>query len=209
MRATVAKTAILAAVVLLGASLAYGQFDRETFGDFKVTEDAINAGVTFFAPENDNAVTNPEPFPDPAELDTDVTYPAEGSGTITVRQIRDYLAGKDLNDETFGPLVKLKRGSVPISEIEIMADGETVASGEGIVVVTSPRGEEEIGFLPPAWLDDADPNAEVTLRMSFVGTTENVERVDMAAVPEPVSVALFATGLAVLAGMRLRKERRK
>jgi len=211
MRATLtrcAACAALAAAMLIGASTAQGGANR--FGDFDVKADVPNAGVTFFAPGG-SGITNPDPFPAPVDLNGSMTYPAEGTGTITADQVRTYLSGLGLNDESFGPGVILKsRGAATISEIEIKADGETVASAQGFAVVRSPSETGRLtAFLPPGWLDNVDPNAQISVRVAFEGTTRYVDRVDMAAAPEPVSMALFGTGLAVLAGMRLRKERKR
>jgi len=204
MKSLLMKAAVAVALLLIATPAARAYVER--FGDFDVVEDFERTGVILFI--QPDSASNPAPFADPTTIDEAAVYPTRDREPLTVRNIRDRLGEKGLNTDTFGiGLVLEPRGKVTMSNLQITAGDELLAISEGVeefesdeVLVTT------IGFLPDLNLDSADPDAEVLVSYNLVGSFDEVPEMEMVGVPEPLSMLLFATGLAAVVITRRRRK---
>jgi len=197
------KLLVLLLILGVGPPLARADFD---FGDFKVTDNAIDTGITFF----DTAFTNPAPFPEASVIQQANTYPAFGAGDITVGEIQAFLDGEGLPNDKFGLCLVLgPYGELGIASLVITVDGEVVAISDGVLIIESfLPGNDVTYFIPETLdLDDYDPDAEVLVSYGTFTSTEDIVRINMAATPEPASMLFLGTGIVAIILMRTKRKR--
>ena len=171
---------VILAVALVGAHPARAQ--PVFFGDFVVTDSAIDTGVTMF-----DSGLNPLPFPQPSPIQQANTYPAVSAGNITVGEIQTFLDGAGLPNDTVGFCwVIAPNGAVGIASLVITIGGVPAAVSDGVIIIDSLTY-----FIPELDLDSWSPTDEVLFSYDTFTTTEDVVRIDLAATPEPVSLVFM------------------
>ena len=187
-----------AAVVLMTAA-ASGQVIG-SFGDFTVFGSAVDTGVTFF-----DSGSNPSPFPDPVTLQPAATWPAPSS-TLTVAQLQTYLTAQGLPNDTFLVLIKMGAGATTLTSLSVIIGGTTVAEGVGTFALTA---SNNFAFDGNFSLSSYGSSSNVQVAYSVLnGTVSNINEINLAATPEPMTMAFLGTGLLGLVASRLRKRRR-
>ncbi len=185
-----------AAVVLMTAA-ASGQVVG-TFGDFTVFGSAIDTGVQFF-----DSGTNPSPFPNPVPLQAAATWPAP-SNTLTVAQLQTFLANQGLPNNTFLVLIKMGGGATTLTSLSVIIGGTTVAEGIGTFALTA---NNNFAFDGNFSLSSSSASVQVAYSV-LDGTVSNINEINLAATPEPMSIAFLATGFLGLVASRLKRRRR-
>jgi len=187
-----------AAVVLMTAA-ASGQVIG-SFGDFTVFGSAVDTGVTFF-----DSGSNPSPFPDPVTLQPAATWPAPSSA-LTVAQLQTYLTSEGLPNSTFLVLIKMGGGATTLTSLSVIIGGTTVAQGVGTFALTA---DNNFAFDGNFSLSSYGSSSNVQVAYSVLnGTVSNINEINLAATPEPMTMAFLGTGLLGLVASRLRKRRR-
>jgi len=171
-----------------------------TFGDFTVFDSAIDTGVTFF-----DSGSNPSPFPAPATIDLWNVWPAAGD-SLTVGQMQTYLSGQGLPSNTFLALFKkANAGACTLSILIVFIDVSPVASGAGSL---SLGGTGVFAF--DGNIDLSSYSVSSSIHVAYVladlAFCDSLSEINLAAAPEPISMALLGTGFA---GMILARAKRK
>ena len=196
---------VLVLMLMLGVGPPLANAYVETYGDFVVIDDVMDAGVTLF-----DSVTNPSPFPVSATIQQAATYPATGTGDITVGEIQTYLATQGFDTSTFGLAVVLgPEGTVGFASMVITIGGDVAAISDGLFTIVSFESQNvTTGFLPELYLDLYESTDEVLISYNTFTSTDDVVRIDLIGTPEPVSLLFLGTGLAATILVRLRRKKK-
>lgn len=208
------RTLISLLAVLFAATvfspIASARFLKQ-WGDFAVADSAQTLPVWAF---DDGRHVNPPDFPSPTRVGTGAYYPEQFffSNVLTVQTLRDYMAEAGADDGSFGLLFRTGDGWPTILyDLSIYIGGVRI---ENVVAGTHGRSP---GFfmMPPnstrAFFPDIDLRSysgNENIIVSYVGgISSNIQEVQLAHVPEPVSVAFLATGLVGTILLRFRRRR--
>jgi hypothetical protein len=203
MRPLICKAFLLVLVLAIGPPLAGA--GPEMFGEFEVTDFAIDTGIIMF-----DTTANPLPFPNPSAIQQAATYPALGAGDMTVGDIQAFLDGAGLPNDTIGYCWELApNGTVGIASLVITIGGRPAAVSDGELIIISEEPVNTVTYFIADGLDldDFDTDDKVLFSYNtFLGTADIV-KVNLAATPEPISMLLLGTGFAGLMMIRLRRKR--
>ncbi|NQT20707.1 MAG: hypothetical protein HQ592_13450 [Planctomycetes bacterium] len=173
-----------------------------TFGDFTVFDSAVDTDVTFF-----DSDANPSPFPDPVTIALSATWPAPRE-SLTVTQMETYLTAQGLPSNTFLVLFKkAAAGASVLQELNILIGGVSVALGTGTYPMAGTGVFAFDGNIDLSSYNDSDI-IQVAYGLNCQGCVDNMDEINLAAAPEPVSMAFLGTGFLGIVAARLRKRRR-
>jgi len=190
---------VIAAVLLTSAASAAVV---GTFGDFTVSDTAPDTGVTFF-----DSGSNPSPFPAPVTLQISATWPAPSS-SLTVGQMQTYLSGQGLPSNTFLVLFKKSHvGASVLQDLTINIGVSAAATGTGTFPMTGTGVFAFDGNIDLSSYSVSSP-IQVAYALNCQSCDDRLDEINLAAVPEPISIAFLGTGFLGLVCSRLKRRRR-
>lgn len=171
-----------------------------TFGAYTVYDNPIESGIIMFG-----TGTNPSPFASPVPVTVAGTYPLPPS-TVNVGQLQTYLASNGFSNKTAGFIIDTTSGgSATLSLLNIAINEITVVSAVGAFVVPA---SSHYAFVPLGLnFDSYSPTNGVEFSYAALAGHDNIPQIDLAAAPEPISIALLGTGFVGMVSTRLRKRR--
>ena len=172
-----------------------------TFGDFTVFDSGVDTGVTFF-----DSGSNPSPFPAPVTMQISATWPAPSS-SLTVGQMQTYLSGQGLPPNTF--LVLFKKavvGTSVLQDLSINIGVVAVATGTGTFPMSGTGVFAFDGNIDLTSYSSSDA-IQVSYALNCQSCADRLDEIDLAGLPEPISMAFLGTGFVGMLLSRIRKRK--
>lgn len=170
------------------------------WGDFTIIDPIIPVNAWIF----DSANTNPTGFPAPVSIGVSGTYPAPMTGSLTVKELRDYYTSQGCPNNTMDFELTIAGGGTNFTLLKIQINGVDAKTSAGQMLIM-PGTFGILTGLDLTVLNDGD-----TIRVMYTAPmgSSNIQELRFACVPEPVSMMFLGTGFLGLIASRLRKRRR-
>lgn len=150
---------------------------------------------------------NPAGFPPPSEILPMSTYPALSSGSLTVKELRDFYSSQGMPNNTFGLIWNNDDGNPTLLSLVVAIDGAVIASANFMQdgSFTLPANTY-LAFLTNIDLSGYYDEDEITI-LYVGGFCSSIYEVQFAGAHEPISMAFLGTGFVAMVLARIKKRK--